>query len=78
MRDKFTMDLVWHNCKTYPPKEESNKGLYMSNGLYVHKVFYKKDFGWFDMDLVTMIPEDRLAELWWADVEQTVHGCKEF
>lgn len=78
MKDKFTIELVWHNCKTYPPKEDKNNNLFISNGEFVHKVFYNIEFGWCDCNLGILIPEERLSEFWWADLEQTVREEKEF
>lgn len=78
MKNKFTMELVWHNCKTNPPKEYKNTALYLSNGQFVHRVVYSKYFGWFDTILGTIIPEERLSDYYWADISQTVLGEKQF
>ena len=74
MKNKFIMELVWHNCKTNPPKEYKNNNLYLSNGQFIHRVVYSKDLGWFDAILGVVIPEERLSDYYWADVEQTVYG----
>ena len=75
---KFIMELIWHNCQTNPPQEDKNNNLYISNGNFVHKVLYNKDFGWCDWNMGVIIPNERLSEYWWADIEQTARGCRQF
>jgi hypothetical protein len=78
MKDKFTMGLVWHNCKTYPPKEHWNNNLYASDGKYVFRVTYDWQSGWFNKYAGYYIPYGELHEYWWADLEQTVQTSMEF
>lgn len=78
MKDKFTMSLVWHNCKTHPPKEKWNNNLYASDGQYVFEAEYDWQYGWFDKNAGDYIPFGELHEYWWADLEQTVQTSKEF
>ena len=42
-KNKFTMELVWHNCLTYKPEENFNQELYVTDGTKFYKVVYKKD-----------------------------------
>jgi hypothetical protein len=74
MNNKFTIELVWHNCKTHPPKEDRNDYLYVSDGEFVNSVKYSKDKGWFVREVGSYLSIDVLNEYWWADIEQTVQG----
>ncbi len=78
MKDKFTMNLVWHNCKTYPPKEEYNDNLYVSNGIWITKAKYHHEYGWLDRESGIRIQDRYLHEYWWADIKQTIDTSKEF
>lgn len=78
MNNKFTMELVWHNCKTYPPKEEYNDCLCMSNGNYITKVKYHRKYGWLDKESGIVIQDGDLYKYWWADIKQTVQGEPRF
>lgn len=69
--DKFKMELTWHNCKTYPPKEKYNPWLVYTNGYHTDFCVYDKRYGF-------PIDEDDLHEYWWADIAQTVRGASEF
>lgn len=69
--DKFKMDLTWHNCKTYPPKENYNAWLICTNGRDIDHCTYDKRYG-FPFD------ESDLADFWWADLSQTVRNTPEF
>ena len=75
---KFTMELVWHNCYECPPEESFNDNLIATDGERVFKVKYDKNVGWFDLDNIKFLPFELLWEYWWADIEQTVHGCSDF
>ena len=75
MTNKFKMGLVWHNCNTYPPEEEYNECLLVTDGDFVAIALY--DSGkWYDMDDNNLAMLYDLNKLWWADIEQTVHGTK--
>lgn len=75
MTNKFKIGLVWHNCNTCPPEEEYNECLLVTDGDFVTIVLY--DSGkWYDMDDNNLAMLYDLNKLWWADIEQTVHGTK--
>ena len=76
--NKFKMELTWHNCKTCPPEETYNDTLYVTNGQWVRRVEYSIEEGWYDYRVGDYLPFDYLCEYWWADMEQTVRGIKEF
>ena len=78
MINKFAINLVWHNCLTYPPKEFWNNRLYVTNGEYLHEVEYNQERGWWSKELGDYIPFDELSRYWWADLEQTVVTSEEF
>ena len=69
--DKFKMELTWHNCKTYPPKEVYNPCLVITNGHSVDYCSYHKRYGF-------PVVDDVLHEYWWADISRTVRESKEF
>ena len=78
MKDKFIMNLVWHNCKTHPPKEEYKDFLYATNGKYLFEVAWNRNEGWTYKKYDWQIPSDELHEYWWADIDQTIQATKEF
>lgn len=78
MKNKFKMELTWHNCLTYPPKEYWNDNLYVTDGTCVHSVEYHKERGWWSRELGDYIPFNILHKYWWADIEQTVITSNEF
>ena len=78
MKDKFTIELTWHNCFTYPPKESWNNNLYISDGQYVSHATYDSHYGWFDRSAGDYIPFESLHEYYWADIEQTVQTSQAF
>ena len=78
MNNKFTMELVWHNCHDYPPKEYWNDNLYVTDGECVHSVKYDKERGWWSREAGDYLPFDLLWKYWWADIEQTVQGEPRF
>ena len=69
--NKFKMELTWHNCKTYPPKEVYNPCLVITNGHSVDYFPYNKKYGF-------PVPDDDLHEYWWADLGRTVRECSQF
>lgn len=77
--NKFTMELVWHNCCECPPKETANDSLIMTDGTEVFEAFwYRPDgfmihakHGWHG------IYED-IKNWYWADIKQTVQGESRF
>lgn len=78
---KFTMELVWHNCETYPPEEAMNDSLVMTNGVDVFRAFWYRPNG-FMIDINNNdnwhgIYEDQ-DKWWWADIRQTVRGEPKF
>lgn len=71
---KFKMELVWHNCKTYPPEEDSNDFLIVSDGINVCEAKWNKKEG-FSYKSSELLNHDNL---WWADLRQTVRGESKF
>jgi hypothetical protein len=78
MDNKFTMELVWHNCLTHPPAEFYNDKLYVSDGKYVFQVEYSREHGWYDYEGGMYISPAILQHFWWTDLVQTVGLSKEF
>ena len=78
MKDKFTMSLVWHNCKTYPPKETFNNCLYVTDGIYITQAKYHREYGWIDKENGLRIQDESLHKYWWADLRQTIQTSQEF
>ena len=78
---KFTMELVWHNCKTHPPKELCNDDLIGTNGHYVFNMSWFKDKGFFievNGGNDHKIQEVFLGDWWWADIQQTAQNEPRF
>lgn len=75
MNNKFTMELVWHNCKTYPPEEDHNYCLILSDGEGFWIVEYYAQYGWFTKG-GTYFSETDLENLYWADLLQTIRDCE--
>lgn len=79
--DKFTMQLVWHNCKTHPPKETANDRLIVTDGVRIYEaawyapdgfmIYQKQDDWWHGL-------YEELDEWYWADIMQTVQGEPRF
>jgi len=72
------MELVWHNCETYPPKEIWNNNLYATDGEFVFRVDYEKKYGWYDLRTFEYIPKNVWNKFWWADIQQTVRNEPKF
>lgn len=72
MKDKFKINLVWHNCKTCPPEEDWNDQLVITDGVHTTVTQYEKPDIWYDFADECFIPEPDLSEYWWADVRQTM------
>ena len=77
MKDKFSIELVWHNCQTCPPEENYNNNLYATNGSSVFRVIYDNG-DWYDTDFDVFIPDDTLSKFWWADIAQTMNAAELF
>lgn len=75
--DKFKMELTWHNCKTYPPKETFNSYLLVTDGWAIHKMTWNQIWGGFK-NRYLKIKGPNLIKYWWADIAQTVHNTPEF
>ena len=71
MIDKFKMELTWHNCKTYPPSEDFNSWLIITDGRNTDAFVYDIKYGF-------PVAENRLHKYWWADLARTVRETKEF
>ena len=69
---KFTMELVWHNCGTYPPSEAWSNRLYITDGNFVSKARYRSDDIWYSEYTKSYIPKEMLYKYWWSDLQQTV------
>ena len=78
MKNKFKMELTWHNCHSYPPEESYNENLWATDGRWVFPVEYDREYGWYDKEAGSYLLFGSLSNYWWADVEQTVGGCSEF
>ena len=80
MKNKFKMPLTWHNCKTYPPSEDENPSLIITNGKDVFGVKWHKEKGYYASydDEDKYLDPEAYEYWWWADLEQTVRGCSEF
>lgn len=80
MNDKFTMELVWHNCKTHPPKEFENNSLIITDGNDVFGVSWNVENGYYisyddgDMEL----SKKAYGDWYWTDIKQTVQGESRF
>jgi hypothetical protein len=76
---KFTMELVWHNCKTHQPKETVNEKLVMTDGYEVFEAFWYRPDGFMirGKDRWHGVYED-LNKWYWADIRQTVRGDSRF
>lgn len=80
MNNKFTMELVWHNCNTNHPKEFENNTLIATNGTEVFGLSWHRAEGYFISQGHKLVPI-RLLDLpnwWWADIEQTIQGDERF
>ena len=79
-KKKFVMPLVWHSCKIYPPSEDYNPALIITNGEEIFDMRWDKEEGFYvncsgGYMYLNPISYERW---WWADIEQTVRGCSEF
>lgn len=69
--DKFKMELTWHNCATYPPAEDFNSWLMITDGRNTDSFVYDTRCGF-------PVAEENLHKYWWADLARTVRETKEF
>ena len=79
-KKKFVMSLTWHNCKTYPPSEDYNPALIITNGKEIFDMRWHKDDGFYvncSGGYMCLNPKT-YERWWWADIEQTVKSCSEF
>ncbi len=72
------MRLTWHNCLTYPPEEDKNDTLYVTDGKYLYDVIYDVKDGWYNLLAHNYIPSTKLHKFWWADINQTIQNTPEF
>ena len=63
------MELTWHNCKTYPPEEDFNPFLIITDGKNIDYCAYYKKYGF---------PASFDDKYWWADISRTVRQSMEF
>lgn len=75
--DKFKMDLTWHNCKTFPPEEDFNSYLLVTDGWDIKEMRWIKSYNAF-VNRYSEIKGEDLCKYWWADIVQTVHKTSEF
>ena len=75
--NKFTMELVWHNCETNPPKESDNDFLIATNGIDVCEAVWHSPYGF----RIRSNPVGKWSGLYedidkwyWADIRLTVLG----
>lgn len=79
--NKFTMELVWHNCKTNPPEEDGNNFLIVTDGDKVFNATWNKTNGYtikYDSAYSIPLPSVVLEDWWWADIAQTVQQTPKF
>lgn len=78
--NKFTMELVWHSCNDYLPKEDYNPCLYVTDGTTILPMRWKRDPNWqrFESGGWYIEPNVNADGYWWADVGQTVKGEPRF
>ena len=75
--NKVTMELVWHDCVTCPPEEESNENLIMTDGKSVWNAEYERidgDGEWFKDGTHSINVNRPGKKYWWADLLQTTKG----
>ena len=73
MIDKTTMGLVWHDCLTCLPEEETNINLYMTDGQCVINVAWMHG-KFFHNDIPVDVSDAGYGRLWWADFIGTTVG----
>lgn len=78
MENTISMNLVWHNCRTCPPKEYANDNLYISDGKHVCQAAYSKEKGWYNKTHKFYVFPELVREFWWADLERNVLASDEF
>ena len=80
MCNKFTMELVFHNCDTNHPKEFENNSLIITDGKNVYPLFWHRaeGYGVVTENGIVSIGLSELKNWWWADIEQTVQGDLRF
>lgn len=76
--NKFTMELVWHNCCYYPPREDFNSSLYVTDGFSLFEAKYSSKIGWDAYGYYGHIRNEDLDKWWWADIAQTVQKEQRF
>lgn len=78
--NKFKMELTWHSCETCLPEEDYNACLYVTDGNEVFPTTWRRDHNWqrFEHCYWYIEPGINSDGYWWADIEQTVRGTKEF
>lgn len=74
------MELVWHNCKTNPPKEFTNNALIVTNGKDIYGMSWHRAEGYFiaESNKNKLLSLSELENWWWADIKQTVQGELKF
>ena len=80
MDNKFTMELVFHNCDTNQPKEFENNSLIITDSKNVYPLFWHRAEGYMVVteNGIIDIKLSELSNWWWTDIEQTVQGDMRF
>ena len=78
--NKFVMELVWHNCETYPPKEDYNDFLIVSDGTDICESRWNKEEGFscFSKQFGYRPLVGNYKTMWWADLKQTIQNIPRF
>lgn len=69
---KLPIELIWHNCLYYPPLEDSNLDLIITDGNNTFNAAYTDKLGWLNKHDDVYIPYNSLNEYYWADIKRTV------
>jgi hypothetical protein len=84
MKDKFTMELTWHNCLTDPPKKSScyiaanEYGCFFVEYVRPDTCQNQEDAMWLNMDPpFLLVDKMSLTDCYWADLDQLTHDFKE-
>lgn len=74
VHNKKTMELVWHNCKSCPPKELFNESLVVTDGVNLYRVRWDQEVGYFGNHCLIEVSMNGSENWWWADLYQTTTG----
>ena len=77
MKTSKVMELVWHSCTDYLPKEDYNERLFVTDGETVYAASWRRGSdGWqrFVIGGWYIEPGVNSDGYWWADLHQTVNN----